>query len=185
MKTVALYTKDKILARKIELILKGYARVIPTESFVSAELAIIDKASVDTVLENAYVLPFCEIEGKTVNKPFLHTDLINLVTDLSENDKRFITLIAAEKCCMLGNDKIKLTDVEARLLSVLLEKDGFVTREELLTKVWGDEKTVGVVNVYVHYLREKLEARGEKIIISSRREGYMIDKKYKMGGSVC
>ena len=38
-----------------------------------------------------------------------------------------------------------------------------------------DEKTV---NVYIHYLREKLESGGEKIIISSRNMGYKIDSKY-------
>ena len=44
----------------------------------------------------------------------------------------------------------------------------------------------GVLNVYVHYLREKLERGGEKIIISSRGLGYKIDEKYlQTGGTVC
>jgi DNA-binding response OmpR family regulator len=34
-----------------------------------------------------------------------------------------------------------------------------------------------VLNVYVHYLREKLED-GKKIIISSRKLGYKIDERY-------
>ena len=44
--------------------------------------------------------------------------------------------------------------------------------------VWGDECEGGVLNVYIHYLREKLETEGEKIIFSTRKMGYKIDKKY-------
>ena len=35
----------------------------------------------------------------------------------------------------------------------------------------------GVVNVYVHYLREKLEKNGERIIISTRNLGYKINER--------
>ena len=38
------------------------------------------------------------------------------------------------------------------------------------------------MNVYIHYLREKLEADGEKIILSSRSHGYKIDEKYLTEG---
>ena len=34
------------------------------------------------------------------------------------------------------------------------------------------------MNVYVHYLREKLEYNGEKVIISSRKNGYKIDERF-------
>ena len=51
-------------------------------------------------------------------------------------------------------------------------------REEILSTVWGGEADSGVINVYIHYLREKLEVCGEKIILSSRKCGYKIDEKY-------
>ena len=38
-----------------------------------------------------------------------------------------------------------------------------------------------MINVYIHYLREKLELCGEKIIIASREAGYRIDKRF-LGG---
>lgn len=185
MKTVALYTRDALLARKIELILKDYAKLLVTESYIAADLAIIDSASCDTAISGAYVLPYIELGGKRKAKPPLHKELIGIVSKLTDGEQKVITLLDDGRGCMLGTEKIKLTEVEAKLLTVLLERDGFVTREELLDKVWNNEKTVGVVNVYVHYLREKLEAHGEKIIISSRREGYMIDRKYKKGGVLC
>jgi len=56
------------------------------------------------------------------------------------------------------------------------------SREELLSRVWGNDTDPGVLNVYVHYLREKLERGGEKIILSSRKCGYRISEKYAMRG---
>ena len=54
----------------------------------------------------------------------------------------------------------------------------FVSRDELSRAVWGEGADGGILNVYIHYLREKLESKGEKVIISSRRGGYKIDGKY-------
>jgi DNA-binding response OmpR family regulator len=66
---------------------------------------------------------------------------------------------------------------------VLIEASGdFISREELIRRVWGEGADGGVLNVYVHYLREKLEKQGEKIIISSRKNGYKIDGKYLTKG---
>ena len=64
---------------------------------------------------------------------------------------------------------------------MLYEKKGeYVSREELRLGVWDEDTDSGVVNVYIHYLRQKLE-RGEKIINTSRSLGYKIDEKY-IGG---
>lgn len=85
------------------------------------------------------------------------------------------------RICYIRGEKIKLTELEAALLSRLISAKGeFVSRKQILSEVWGDGADEGIINVYIHYLREKLE-RGEKIIISSRNEGYAIDKKY-LGG---
>ena len=83
----------------------------------------------------------------------------------------------------LDGKEIKLTEVEASLLGRLISASGeFVSRGELLRGVWGDSADGGVLNVYIHYLREKLEVCGEKIILSSRSAGYGIDKKYLTRG---
>ena len=50
-----------------------------------------------------------------------------------------------------------------------------MSREELVTAVWGEGADDGVLNVYVHYLREKLEKENERVILYSRKSGYRID----------
>lgn len=85
------------------------------------------------------------------------------------------------RVCYLRGEAIKLTELEAALLSMLIRHQGeFVSREEILSEVWQGEADSGIINVYIHYLREKLE-RGEKIILSSRKQGYRISENY-LGG---
>ena len=49
--------------------------------------------------------------------------------------------------------------------------------------VWHGDADGGIVNVYIHYLREKLEDCGERVIIASRGRGYSLSEKYaKMFG---
>ena len=90
-----------------------------------------------------------------------------------------LVLSEDEKCAFLFGEKIALTELEFELLSKLMERDGFTSREELLSALWQDEATGSVLNVYIHYLREKLEVGGEKIIVSSRRQGYRINEKFR------
>ena len=76
---------------------------------------------------------------------------------------------------------IMLAAKKYKLLRVLSDAGDYVSRENLIMSVWGADVDGGVLNVYVHYLREKLERGGEKIILSSRKEGYRINEKY-LGG---
>lgn len=90
-----------------------------------------------------------------------------------------IVLFEDERCAEVLGRRVRLTEIEFRLLSLLVSRSGeFVSREEILDTVWGEGTDGGVINVYVHYLREKLECSGEKIILSSRRGGYAIDGKF-------
>ena len=60
-----------------------------------------------------------------------------------------------------------------------MEKRGeYVSREELLSRIWQNKTDKGILNVYIHYLREKLEKGGERIIISSRNLGYKINEVF-------
>ena len=96
--------------------------------------------------------------------------------------KKVRLFIESERVARLDARTIKLTEVEGRLLRLLVDGGGeFVSREELAKKVWGENADGGVLNVYIHYLREKLEAGGEKIILSSRKGGYRIDERF-LGG---
>lgn len=98
---------------------------------------------------------------------------------VSDRENKAISL--SGRTCYIRGEAVKLTELEAALLSLLMQKEGeFVSRDEILSEIWGDKAEAGIINVYIHYLREKLE-RGEKIILSSRKQGYKIDKKY-LGG---
>ncbi|MCK4316109.1 MAG: response regulator transcription factor, partial [Anaerolineae bacterium] len=61
----------------------------------------------------------------------------------------------------LNGSPVHLTPTESRLLMCLMSQTGqVISHKELLTRVWGPEYSdeVGYLSVYVHYLREKIEA---------------------------
>ncbi len=71
---------------------------------------------------------------------------------------------------------IHLTETEHALLSALIDAGGAtVPREALLACMRGG--TESAVNVYIHYLRKKLE-QGERILLSERGGGYRIDPRF-------
>ena len=97
-----------------------------------------------------------------------------------------LILLANERALRLYGRQIKLTEVEYALLRAIVEADGaFISREALKSTVWGAESSEGVLNVYIHYLREKLERDGEKVILSSRKSGYALAEKFKRGSGAC
>ncbi len=96
-----------------------------------------------------------------------------------------LTVTEGRRVLLLHGERVALTEVEAALFSALYDSDGFLSREELLRRIWNGKADGGVLNVYIHYLREKLERGGEKIILSSRKLGYAIDGKYKGGRTEC
>ncbi len=113
------------------------------------------------------------------DRPFRPARLLALL-DLTEDKDAPALIPYHDRPCVLANDReIMLSAKEHALLMALWDVRGtYVSREELLSRVWGDEETdPGVVNVYIHYLRRKLETDGQKRILASRGRGYMIKKE--------
>lgn len=181
---IGVIANGESLARKIQLLL-GYGYTvtqITSEADARCDIAVkaiykdeiptevrIIRDSISTTL--SYPFAFDEfraafakvMSGKTATERRL----------LIESDGRHI---------ILDGERIRLTESEHKLLSLIAEGKGeLVSREELTTGAFGEGADGGILNVYIHYLREKLEGTGEKIILSSRRGGYRIDKKY-LGG---
>ncbi|WP_455390599.1 response regulator transcription factor [Lactiplantibacillus pentosus] len=77
-----------------------------------------------------------------------------------------------------GDEVINLTKREYELLLTLMENINVVlARDVLLNKVWGYESEVetNVVDVYIRYLRNKIDQPGEKSYIQTvRGTGYVI-----------
>jgi len=73
-----------------------------------------------------------------------------------------------------------LSKIEYQLMELLMMNKGiYLSTDDLLTKVWGYESDaeVGVVWVYISYLRKKLASMDADIQISAKRNiGYMLKK---------
>ncbi|APU12948.1 two-component system response regulator [Actinoalloteichus sp. GBA129-24] len=78
------------------------------------------------------------------------------------------------------DSEVSLSPREYEVLTVLLRRVGsVVTKDELLQEVWGDSEAVtrNVVEVYVGYLRRKLQAVGaQEVVRTVRGHGYLADE---------
>lgn len=85
------------------------------------------------------------------------------------------------RSAMRGDDEISLTKREYDLLSVLLSNvNRVMTREELLASVWRYDTDIetNVVDVYIRYLRGKIDIPGKESYIQTvRGMGYIIREK--------
>ena len=172
---VAVITDDKYLYRRIELELRGAAEV--TADTDGAELFVIDT--------DVRSLP--DVSGRSITLsrraeadlpiPFLRGALRALIEGGGRSAAR-LSLNRETRVATLDGRAISLTRQEAALLALLMDKSGeFASREEISREVWGGASD-GLINIYVHYLREKLESSGERIILSSRTQGYRISEKF-------
>ena len=175
---VGVHTHNDYLFQKIKLNLPKDAMAI--------RLDLNSEEFCDIVLVDGEDDSFSNVSGLIMKKdegdiplPFKIDALLTL-TDTDSNAA--LTLSDSQKSATLGNRTVKLTDLEYRLLSLLVSANGsFVEREKILKEVWEEKADKGIINVYIHYLREKLEANGEKIILSSRNYGYKVNEKF-LGG---
>lgn len=123
-------------------------------------------------------------------KPFVISDLVDQVTtifrgrDFIDENCSQVKLQAAYRDLKIdfqnrtvtrGNELINLTRREYDLLATLMGSQEIVTREQLLDQVWKyDAPTAtNVVDVYIRYLRGKLDRPGrESYIRTIRGVGY-------------
>ncbi|MGX5377134.1 response regulator transcription factor [Ligilactobacillus sp. LYQ135] len=91
---------------------------------------------------------------------------------------RDLTIEKENRVVRRGNEVIELTKREYELLLTLMENINVVlAREKLLKKVWGYESKIetNVVDVYIRYLRNKIDRPGEDSYIQTvRGTGYVM-----------
>ena len=79
-----------------------------------------------------------------------------------------------------GDKSVVLPKLEYKLMELLMLNRGrCLSTEDMLVKVWGyeTEADVGVVWVYLSYLRKRLTALGSRAEIKARRGiGYMLEE---------
>ena len=180
MKRAIVYTRDELVYRKLYLLLSEEYELSRTEDGEKAG-AFVTVVDIDTcpMVESGDVL-LSRHKGEGVTQiPFSLSDIENAIKNHKKRDTGRLVLLGSERTAVLDGVSIKLTDVEYRLLRALLSVPigEYVSKEKLVEEVWGGAADGGVVNVYVHYLREKLEKGGEKIILSSRNRGYKINER--------
>lgn len=119
-------------------------------------------------------------------KPYRAETFLNLVRLYLQPDSyggehlRFgdLTLDLSNRKAIRNGQDIDLTAKEYELLKYLMEHPGEVlTREQILEQVWGHDFTgeSNVIEVYVRYLRLKLEDEGQKRLIQTvRGVGYAL-----------
>lgn len=188
MRRIAVYTENRGIIERLELLFGGSCEIVPCsagESPAGFDGVIIDREYTSLAYPQALVLPFFEEGGRIRTLPLPLREAVDYVSGCDARAPRVVLELKEDgRTAILGERRVKLTEVEYRLLSALLFAEGFVAREALLREVWGEGVDPGVLNVYVHYLREKLEVGGEKMILSSRKLGYAIDERFR-GGRIC
>ena len=89
-----------------------------------------------------------------------------------------LSLIPSRHEVRRGQRLLSLTAREYALLLQLMEHSGQVlSRDQILQQVWHDQRGAAsnVIEVYVRYLRQKLEEQGEKRLIHTvRGQGYCL-----------
>ncbi|MBQ8720443.1 MAG: winged helix-turn-helix transcriptional regulator [Clostridia bacterium] len=184
MERVCIITADKYLYQKIFL-----------ELSEEKELLVVDErqGGIDVCFydcDSALDLPLAKRVIRMSRKeecdlplPFLIGEAISLARTAPVGAA--LSLSEDGRAAFLHGERIKLTETEFSILSALVCRGGeFCSREELLRSAFKKGVAGGAINVYIHYLREKLECHGEKVIISSRQYGYKIDEKYLKGADV-
>lgn len=167
-------TNDKYLYRKAELELSGKAQ-LSSDASIPFDLALVDLRTHSAEGLHRAVTVSAGDQESDLKLPLRRGELLSVI---GGSGGARLSLLPESKSAVLDGRTVKLTSHEYSLLSVLISGKGeFISRERIASEVW-DDAGDGLINVYVHYLREKLETVDEKIIISSRKLGYKINKAY-------
>ena len=79
----------------------------------------------------------------------------------------------------VGKQSVVLPKLEYQIMELLMRSQGsYLSTEDLLTKVWGydTEAEIGIVWVYLSYLRKRLAALGANVEIRAKRNvGYSLE----------
>lgn len=132
-------------------------------------------AGLDSGADDYLVKPFAFEELLARIRALLRRREPHRPTELSLED---LCLDTRSRTARRGDRRIDLTTTEYKLLEFFLNRPGeVVSRNTILEKVWGYdfEGESNVLEVYIRYLRTKLEAGGEpRLIHTVRGAGYVL-----------
>jgi len=92
-----------------------------------------------------------------------------------------ITVNPKLKDGFVGDQPLQLTSKEYELLEYLiLNQERILSREQVFDRIWGfeSETGIGIVDLYIHYLRKKMLPYGLDLLIQTvRGAGFMLKEK--------
>lgn len=92
-----------------------------------------------------------------------------------------ICLMSKERDGFIDGKPFGLTTKEYDLLEfMILNKEQILTRDQIFDRIWGfdSDTTIGIVDLYIHYLRKKLAPfELEKLLRTVRGAGFMLKEK--------
>lgn len=166
--------------------IKQYLEDLKTEQSILDRCVIVDlDFSSENPGERAVTFSRDENKDPDLVRPFLMTSLADAVierfsteesTPEKEIDNDVEFLLSSDGVTYRGSFT-PLTPKERKVLGLLLSRRGIaMSREEIFKELWGDDEAgSNVVDVYIRYLRKKLDFRfGERIIYTRRGCGYYI-----------
>lgn len=169
------------------LALRQYLEDSKLDTSLLEKCVIIDlDFSSENPKENSITFSRDESKSPDLVRPFLMTELLDLVKERFSGDfyENTVPTEAENGDIILSSEGVTyrgvftpLTPKEREVLSLLLSRRGCaLSREEIFRLLWKDD-TAGsnVVDVYIRYLRKKLDFRfGERIIYTRRGCGYYV-----------
>ena len=174
-----------------DLLLLNYALQDMTASDFAEQLSLIKPASVIIVLASREEIKehADEIQRFAVSytvKPFIISDLVEKVSDIfrgrdfidqhcsklkTPTAYRNLRVDLKNHIVYRGEEVIALTRREYDLLVTLMSNQKVMSREQLLERVWKYEGATetNVVDVYIRYLRSKIDIAGQTSYIKTVR----------------
>jgi hypothetical protein len=176
--TIYLYSQNQILSDLLESIYKDLR--LTTKMYKEQDSLNKDPVCILEVFDHDEKI---SVNRSDLPKPFRVQDFIKIIDFeiaqlKSENYKiGGFSFIHNLRILSNNNETIHLTDKESAILYYLLSKGDFVSREELLSEVWGygnniDTKTL---ETHIYKLRQKIPFNEELIIV--RDNNYCIVQK--------
>lgn len=152
MAQILILTDDKRLFRMLSILIAEAGHTFDT---AAPSLIITDKKDLPARLST---LPCLRIGEGGMPRPFSHALLKTRVEEL------------------LSQPALPpFSPTEERLFRALRDASPeFVSRDELVRAVFGEEEDGGRLNLYIHYLRKKIETDGKRKIFAHRGKGYSL-----------
>ncbi len=174
----------------LETVLAPYFTVTCNPAFISVvcwegeDVPVIDDACIYVGKASRELSPKHKLLPRPLDIRVFLDACLALYEENTEKDGSRWGIDEIKRLAFFDGKEIPLTAKETELFSLLLESEGqCVEREKIESILWNGENSSNSCDVYVCFLRKKLEgAAGKGALLSVRSKGYML-KQYERNSS--